>query len=292
MLNLFSRFHRLLAILGSVFFISSSNVASAQDDLSVLHYVPNFLSLDYSKDNDHGKAFFLYANLGITTEDRLLLGIGKQDETVTGSEENLDNKTFLLGYNYMPHYRSQIGAEYERWGDSSKVDIDSLRIVLAFNTGDFAVTVTPEYRKINVNNSSSCDETIESGSARIDLSIDLSSEYSLNAGYVSYDYNNNLTEMANCVSNSEQLSVESRIDSVANDREVSIGLDYYIDSETYGGSFLQAKTALNNLSYRSLSFFASTDKFDDWTLRISSSISKNTDDSSTITVSGSITYYW
>jgi len=264
----------------------------AEDDLSIFQYIPNYLSVDYGLDNDHGKDMFVFANLGLTLKDRLLFAVGRQTETVSRSEETLDNKTYLLGYNYLPYSLIQIGVEYEYWGDSDKVTIDSFRAVLAFNAGKFAIRVTPEFRKIKVNNQSGCDEDIDSGSARIDLSIDVDEKYSLNTSYVSYDYSNNLTELGNCVASSEQLEVESRIDSVADDTQIAVGLDHYSDDETFGTSLSQAKTALFSEKYETLSFYASTDRYDDWTLTATTGITKNTDDSSTMFIKGTITYYW
>lgn len=264
----------------------------ADDDLSILQYIPNYLSIDYGLDNDHGQDMFIFANLGLTLKDRVLFGIGRQTETVSRSEETLDNKTYLLGYTYLPYSFTQIGLEYEYWGDTDKVTVDSFRLVLAFNFGNFAITVTPEFRKIKANNQSQCDEDIDSGSARINLSIDVGQNYTVNTSYVSYDYSDNLTELGNCVSSAEQLEVESRIDSVADDTQVAVGLDYYSGDDSYGASIFQAKTALFSQKYETLSFYASTDRFDDWTLTATTGVIENTDDSSTLFITGTVTYYW
>lgn len=268
------------------------NLALAQDDLTVVNYIPNFATVNYSRDNDHGRSTFVQANLGVTLKDRLLLGVGEDVQTISGSEENLDNKTYLLGYSYIPNSRMQIGAEYEHWGDSSKVTVDTIRVVLAFGRGDFAVTITPEYRKINVDNDSQCDTDIYSGSANIDLIIDVNPELSFNIGYVAYEYSNNLTELGACVDNAEQFEVESRIESVADDSLTYVGLDYYLDTETYGGSVSQSETALYGLNTRTLSAYVSTDRYDDWTLTATAGITDNTDDSTTMFLTGTITYYW
>lgn len=287
-----ARIYQISALFGlflSPLLISS---ASAQDDLSVIHYIPDFVSFDYGLDNDHGRSTFIFANLGITNEDRLLLGIGDQLETVSGSEEDLDNETYLLGYSYLPSYEKQFSVEYEHWGDSAKVTVNTLRAVLGFNAGFFAITVTPEYRQINVKNDSQCDDQIDSGSARIALSVDLNPEYTFNVSYVSYDYSNNLTALGDCVSNAETLEVQSRIDSVSDDNQLSLGLDYYQDSESYGGSLLRSKTALSGLRSSVLSVYASTDRYDDWSLTVTTGIIENTDDSTTLFLNGGATYYW
>ena len=264
----------------------------ADDDLSIIQYIPNYLSIDYGLDNDHGRDTFVFANLGLTLKDRVIFGIGEQTEKVSQSEETLDNKTYLLGYNYFPYSVTQIGAEYEFWGDRDKVTIDSFRVVLAVNTGSFAITVTPELRKIKVSNDSQCDESIDSDSVKVDLSVDLDDNYTLNTSYISYDYGSNLTELGSCVDNSEKLEIESRIDSVANDRQIALGLDFYDDTGTYGVSLSKSKTALYSLDSKSLSFYASTDQFDDWSLTATIGITENTDDSSTMFATGTITYYW
>jgi len=268
------------------------STAAAVDDLSIVQYIPNYVTLDYGRDNDDGRSTFLYANLGITLKDRLLVGMGTQVETVAQSEEALDNKNYLLGYSYLPSYRSQVGGEYEYWGDSAKVTINSMRAVLAFNAGKFAITVTPEFRQIKVNNDSQCEKSIDSSAAKIDLSFDVSEEYTFNVGYVAYDYSNNLTTLVECVSNAERLEIQSRIESVANDTESTIGLDYYRNNETFGFSLTRSKSALNFIKTRSLSIYVSTDRFDDWTLTATTGISENLDDSTTSFVSGTITYYW
>ncbi len=264
----------------------------ADDDLSIVQFIPNYLSIDYGLDNDHGRSTFIFANLGLTARDRLLFGVGKQEETVSRSEEALDNKTYLLGYNYLPYSLAQIGIEYEFWGDNDKVTTDSLRITLAINVAKFAVVLTPEFRKIKVNNDSQCDEDIDSRSTRIDLSLEISEQYSVRTSFASFNYSGNLAELGNCVSNAERLEIVSRIDSVANDKEVSVGLDYFDNTETYGAVLSQSRTALLSQDSKTLSLSASTDRFDDWTLTVAAGATENIDDSSTLFVTGTITYYW
>jgi len=292
MANGLSKFFRLVGLYWIIIIQITPSTVFAEDDLSIIQYTPNYVSIDYGFDNDHGRDRYIFANLGISLRDRVILGVGDETQTVSRSEESLANKTYLLGYNYIPHYQAQFGAEYEFWGDRDKVTVDSFRVFLAFNAGPFSIAVTPEFRKIKVNNDSDCDEDIDSGSARIDLSFDIFKNYSFSLGYVSYDYSNNLTDLSSCVATSERLTVESRIDSVANDNQLTLGLDYYRKSEAYGGNYTQSKTALKSEKSRTLSFYASTDRLDDWTLTATTGVTENLDDSTTLFISGTVTYYW
>ena len=279
-----------LCCLVSIHFVPATAVAV--DDLSIIQFIPNYLSIDYGLDNDHGKSTFFFANLGLTTKDRLIFGVGKQEETVSGSDETLDNRTYLLGYNYLPYALAQIGAEYEFWGDNDKVAIDSFRINLAVSVQKFAIVVTPEFRRIKVDNDSQCDEDIDSRSAKIDLSLEVSEKYTINTSYVSFDYSDNLTELGNCVLVSERLEIESRIDSVANDEELTVGFDYFENTVTYGVELSTAKTALFSQDSKTLTLVASTDRYDDWTLTARAGATENTDGSSTLFITGTVTYYW
>jgi len=289
----FPRLNYWLQALGWLFMAQMlPGTVSAEDDLSILQYVPNIITVDYGLDNDHGRDFFLNTNLGIRLRERLILGLGKQKERVTPSNEDLENRTYLAGYHYLPTYQSKIGAEYENWGDSDKATVDSIRVILAFNAGKFAITVTPEYRSIVIKNNSGCDDEIDSSSAKIELSADVRDDFSLNLSYVSYDYSNNLTQLGSCVSGSEVLDVDSRIDSVADETQESLGGDYYDSTETYGINFSRARTALSHISTKSISAYASTDQFSDWTLMITGGTRENLDQSTTLFIVGSVTYYW
>lgn len=292
MVHCFLQSYRILPLIW-LFLIQIPLIPTAVgDDLTVFNYVPNFLTVDYSRDNDHGRSTYVSANLGLTYKDRLLVGIGEDVQTLSGSEEDLDNKTYLLGYSYIPGSRMQFGAEYERWGDSSKVTVDTIRLNLAFRGENFAVLVTPDYRKINVDNESQCDTNIYSHSVSVGLIIDINSELSFNIGHVPYKYSDNLTELGDCVDNAEELEVKSRIDSVADDSLTYVGLDYYLDSETYGANASQSETALFGLNSKTLSVYVSTDRYDDWTLTATAGITDNTDDSTSTFITGTVTYYW
>ena len=286
------KYYRLPATGWLVFTQLYSASLSAQDDLSIIQYIPDFVTLNYVRDNDHGVDTFIYANLGLTMEDRLIVGVGEQTETVTRSEEELDNKTYLIGYTYFPHNRANYGIEYEHWGDSAKVTTDSLSAVLSFNFGTYALSLNPKYRIIDVTNESQCEESIYSSSVKVDLGVDFNPDFTFTLGYAAYDYSDNLDEIVNCVSNVESLLVESRVESVANDSEVSVSLDYYLDDETYGISAAHGNTALNNLVSKTISLYVSSDRLDDWTLTATTGITENTDDSTTLFLGMTITYYW
>lgn len=292
MVQFLTHSHRILSVICLFLVQIPLNCAFAEDDLSVIHYIPNFVTVDIGRDNESNHSTFLYGNLGLTHEDRLVVGLGEDVQSVSGLDENLDNTTYLLGYSYIPQSTMQLGAEFERWGNSSDVLTHTLRFVFSFSAENFFITVTPEFGKITVNNNSQCDDDINSRSARLDLSFDINPEYTFNVGYVSYDYSSNLTGLGACVDNVEVLEVESKIDSVADDNQMDVGLDYFVDTETYGGNFQQAKTALYRLDYRTVTFYASTDRLDNWTLTATVGITENTDDSTTRFLSGTVTYYW
>lgn len=288
----FTTSYRLSAIGWFVFMQFFPSKLPAQDDLTIFQYIPDIVTLNYSRDNDHGRETFVMANFGLTLKDRLIIGVGEQTETVTRSEEALDNETYQLGYTYLAQSDSNYGVEYEHWGDNSKVTTDSLKLIFSYNFGKYAVSVTPQYQIIEISNDSQCDEAIYSRSARADLSVDFNPEFTFLFGYAAFDYSDNLSEIIDCVATSEALGVESRVESVANDSEVTVGLDYYVDTETYGVSATHANTALNSLVSRTVAVYASTDKFDDWTLTATAGITENTDDSTTLFMSGTVTYYW
>jgi hypothetical protein len=269
-----------------------SHSAVAEDDLSIIEYVPNVFSLDYGTNSDEGRNIYVYSNFAVALQHRIVLAIGDQEETLSISTERIENDTYLLGYAYQSFHSLQGGAEYEYWGNSAAVTSNSYRFHVAYDAGNFGVILTPEFRQIKINANSQCNGDIDSGAIKLHIKYNFIDNLTINTSYTSFDYSGNLTKLGECVPTEQFVVVTSRMQSVADDKAVSAGIDYYWDTETFGIGYYWAKSAIVTSQTRVISLYGSTDRFGDWSITLSGGVQENLDNSMTEFLTGSLTYYW
>lgn len=262
------------------------------DDLTIFPQLPNYFSADYGIDSRQGRSLYLFTNLALVKGHRLSLGYGSHDDTVSGSQEELDTRTYNAGYYYNAQQFYQLGVEYEFWGERNKVTTDSYRVFLSLQVDKFSFSVTPQIYTINLYTQSSCQGSLDSRALAWALNYYPNLQWSLNSSYTTYDYNQDYGKTLDCVDNAELPIVISRLQSVADDNELSLGFDYYSDSETYGVNWSRIISAVNHLSTYVASAYASTDIFDDWSVTVTLGVQENFDNTRTKFIRGTLGYYW
>ena len=264
------------------------------DDLTIVpSFIPNYFSADYGIDSDHGHSLYLFSNLAVANQHRVSIGYGAHEDTVSGSLEELDTRTYMLGYNYNLQQAIQVGAEYEFWGDNSKITTNRYSFFVSLHLDKVSFSITPQIEDIKVYTSSSnCSGSLDSKAVALEMIFYPDTRWSLNTGYTSYDYSQNYNDLLNCVDIVELPLIISRLQTVADDNEISIGLDYYIESETYGINWLRIESAVDDSSTYVTSAYATTDVFDDWSVTATFGVQENFDNTTTKFIHGTLGYYW
>ena len=262
------------------------------DDLSIVPYIPNILNVSYGVDSDDGQNSYLYTNLGVLKNHRISFGYGLQDETVSTSEEELDSTTYLVGYSYYSERRFQLGAEYEKWGETDKIITETYSVSISFNIAMLSVSVSPQFRNITVYTNSQCSGDIDSEALEVELGLFPSDSWSLSASYSSYDYSQNRTRLLSCVDPAELYLVVARLQTVAFDNQRSLGFEYYLDTETYGLKWAQDESAIDGEVTRGIQTYLTTDALNDWSITVLLGAQENIDNSTTRFIQGTLTYYW
>jgi hypothetical protein len=266
-------------------------VPAAADDLSVIPYLPNFVSADYGIDSDDGDNLFLFANLRLVARQRLSLGYGRYEDTVSGSREELDSTTYLLGYSYRSQRQIQYGAEYEYWGDSDRITTDTLSVYVSMNMKSWSLSVTPQIRRIDVYSDTNCGGSIDNSAVALDVSYYANTNWSVGGGYTSYDYHD-YDELLNCDDLDENALIVSRLQTVADDNQWSISADYFFDTESVGMNWLRNESAIDGSLTKVISLYVTTDRFSDWTITLTMGRQENLDNTTTEFLNGTVGYYW
>jgi len=288
---LFSRnSHKHLLIF--LIIIGLAGERACADDLSIIPYVPNILSINYNIDSNDGRDVFLYTNLGLKPRHRLSLGLGEQNETVSESEEGLNSNTYLAGYSYYSDKGLQFGAEYENWGEKDKITTDTLSVFASFKIDMVSVAISPQFRNITVYTNSQCSGEIDSNALKINLDLYPSESWSVSAAYTSFDYSKNRSRLLSCVDPGELSLVIARLQLVAYDNQRTLGFEYYQDTETYGFQWSQSESAIDAAIVHGINAYMSTDALEDWSITVTIGIQENYDDSTTQSLQGTLTYYW
>lgn len=272
-------------------FVSQYAVA---DDLSIapIFYVPNLLNIDYGVDSDESRDFFVFTNLALTPEHRISAGYGRHDEIVRGSLEELDTNTYVAGYTYYSKNNYRLGADYEHWGDEGKITTDTLSVFLALDISDFIFTISPQYRQIEIITESNCSGSLDNTALAMDAKYFLNKNWAFNAGYATFDYSEKRDELLGCVEPEEIPFLVARLKSVADDNQVLLGINFYINTETFSLDWARSESAIDGDMTYVTTFYAATDVFDDWTLALTLGTQENYDDTTTDFIKGSVTYYW
>lgn len=265
---------------------------SHADDLSIVPYLPNYFSADYGTDSDHDRSLYLFGNFALANQHRLSLGYGRYNDKLAGSQEELKTDTLSVGYSYSTQSNSQYGAQYEHWGDPDRITTDTASVYGSLTIGKWTFSVTPELRKIDVANASGCDGGIDSRAVTLDAVIYPNNQWTFNASYKAYDYRQDYAELINCVGIAELPLVISRLQTVADDSQISIGVDYNFADETIGINRLQIDSAVDDSSADISSIYVTSDLFVDWSITLTLARQNNFDQTSTNSIHATVGYYW
>jgi hypothetical protein len=84
----------------------------------------------------------------------------------------------------------------------------------------------------------------------------------------------------------------SRLQTVGDDNQLSVGVDYYLADETIGVSRVRIDSAIDDSSTDITSIYVTSDLFADWSLTLTLSRQNNFDHSTTNSVHATVGYYW
>jgi len=285
-----------LKIWVSIGLISIQSVAqiALADDLSITPalYIPNLVNVDYGIDSEESRDFFLFTNLAFTPKHRISAGYGEHDEIVRGSLEELDTNTYVLGYAYYSNLNFRLGADYEHWGDENKMTTDTLSVFISLDISNFIFTVSSRYRQIEIVTESNCSGNLDNTALAADAKYFLNRNWAFTAGYATFDYSNDRDELLGCVAPEEIPFLVARLKSVADDNQVLLGVNFYINTETFSLDWARIESAIDGDMTYVTTAYAATDVFDDWTLALTLGTQENYDDTTTDFIKGSVTYYW
>ena len=264
------------------------------DDLSITptFYIPNLVNIDYGIDSEESRDFFIFTNLAITPQHRISAGYGQHDEIVRGSLEELDTNTYVLGYVYYSSTNFRLGADFEHWGDENKLTTDTFSLFISLDISDFVLTVSPQYRQIEIFTESNCSGNLDNSALAMDAKYFLNRNWAFTAGYATFDYSDDRDDLLGCVAPEEIPFLVARLKSVADDNQVLLGVNFYFNTETYSLDWARIESSIDGDMTYVTTAYAATDVFDDWTLALTLGTQENYDDTTTNFIKGSVTYYW
>jgi hypothetical protein len=264
------------------------------DDLSITEpYVPSLINVEYGIDSDDGRELFLFASLAFAPEHRMSLSYDNRDERVSGTLEALDTNTYAAGYAFHSHKKFRIGVDFEHWGDENKITTDTLSVFLALDLYDFTVTVSPQYRQIEIfTGETNCSGSIDNNAVALDVKYFPNRYLAFSAGYVTYDYSKDRDTLLSCADSEDIPLLVGRLKSVADDNQTLLGVNFFVNTETFALDWARVESAIDgDISYI-LTAYAATDRLDDWTLGLTAGTQENYDDTTTDFIKGTLTYYW
>ncbi|NOZ54666.1 MAG: hypothetical protein GXP08_16280 [Gammaproteobacteria bacterium] len=262
------------------------------DDLSLSEPL-SILTSSYSLDSNGGQNLFLYVNLTIKAQQSLMLGLGGSNQTLLASNEQRETNTYLIGYAVAAGRSVTFGLEYERWGEEETLIMDVLRFNLGVDVQDWSLTVTPQWRKIildmEVRNRQF--EVVSSGLA-LDIDYLGIDQWFLSIGYRINNYSKDLVVDKRKINNRIFLSFFNQLQSVTDRKQLSLGVGYYIDTETLGISWLRAESAIDTSETGTVTLFFSSDLLNDWSVTLSLGQQYYVGGANAEFLGGSLTYYW
>ncbi|WP_455366802.1 hypothetical protein [Kaarinaea lacus] len=263
------------------------------DDLSITApYIPNLINIEYGGDSDDGRDLFLFTNLAVAPGHRLSLTYGYRDETVRDTQEALDTNTYAAGYAYHSIKQYRLGFDFEHWGEENKITTDTVSAFLAFDVYDFVFTVSPQYRQIDVFTDADCNGSIDNTAIVFDTKYYPNRYLGFSAAYVTFDYSKERDTLLGCAESEDIPFIVGRLKTVADDNQMLLGINFFMDTETYSLDWARVESAIDGDTTYILTAYVATDRLDEWTLALTIGTQDNYDDTTTDFIKGSVTYYW
>jgi len=276
-----------------LFWLHLSLQPAQADDLSIsAPHIPSLINVEYGVDSDEGRDIFLFTSLAVVPEHRLSLTYGDRDETVRDTLEALDTNTYAAGYAFhsIEHYR--LGIDFEHWGDEDKITTDTLSAFIALDWYDFTFTVSPQYRQIDIFTDSDCNGSIDNTAVAFDIKYYPNRYLGFSAAYVTFDYSKERDALLGCAESEDIPFLVGRLKTVADDSQLLLGINLFLNTETYSLDWARVESAIDGDTTDILSAYIATDRLDEWTLGLTIGTHDNYDDTTTEFIKGSATYYW
>lgn len=275
------------------------NATTTIDDLSIGQPVlPSLLSVDFGVDSDKGQDVTLLGDFTVSNRHRISAGLSDNRSTVSTSDEDLETNSFSIGYTYISIDETHNNFQYEKWGDSEKLETETFRANIVFDVKDNTlISLEPLVRKITV---FGADPAGNSGNIKDSIADMTSIGFGLGYSYfpvgkwsygVSYKFYHYSDDPQSLATNDDLLAL-GRLQIVADKNQFSTSLNYYKGTEVYGFSWMRSESSIDSDLWFVTSLSITSDVLDFWTMGITGGWQNNIDDTVTGFISGSITYYW
>ena len=107
------------------------------------------LTVEAGYDSDKSKTWYIDTQLGFRSGYWVYLAAQKND---VRSEDGFDpdSRSYFAGFGSDPEAEWSYGLIYEDWGNPGDIDTDALRATLTWARGDWALSIMPQYRKLDL----------------------------------------------------------------------------------------------------------------------------------------------
>ena len=137
------------AISLTVFLISACCLLSYRSAIAEGLIESRTITVEAGYDSDKSKTLYLDFQLGLNSGYWINLAAQKDD---VESEDGFrfDSRTYIAGFGSDPDAKFNYDITYENWGNPGLFDTDALRATITWVPGDWAFSIMPQYRKIDL----------------------------------------------------------------------------------------------------------------------------------------------
>lgn len=235
----------LVALVLQIFF---TNVNSAT--------LPSFGSTTFGFD-DYSNRYTIDLNLNMDeTGNRFSFMLSQStdiSETADQSNQNLDSKSYSLGFGSTPGAPVEFSANYEDWGKSNTFSVDSLSGTVRFNTSDWSFGITPYLRYMDIEGRNRGGQekniNVDSQGLLLDLSFSGFTRFFIYGRYINYRYSEDVSKLDTSRRSGllsfftpATLSFAQGLE----DSALSLAVDYSFNPMTLGVELSQSRSAVDD----------------------------------------------